>query len=417
MPYSLGLTLYGLAHRGEMAEPVERPPRPSGRLVWLHAAALDDLPAIARLAARLGVRADAPSILVTAPGPVDLAQTTLAGPPFGQQPGTPPPKGPIRQTVPLDTLTDVRLFLDHWRPDATVLTGGELRPALIREAADRGIPLLLLDAGAPHILRGRDGWWPGLIRSLLGTFRAVHAVDEVAARALRRGGAQPDAVRVAGRMEHPSAALTCTEAERASLAHLLTTRPVWFVAGLPEAEEEAVIEAHRAALRLAHRLLLIVAPQDPGRVGPLAARMQVEENWLVARRSAEEEPDAEVQAYITDGCTEFGLWYRLAPVTFLGGSLSTLGCLRDPMEAAALGSAILHGPRAGRHAAALARLGAARAAVGVACGPSLGAALGEMLAPDRVARLAQAAWTVTSDGAETTDRALAAIADAMAHRT
>ena len=41
--------------------------------------------------------------------------------------------------------------------------------------------------------------------------------------------------------------------------------------------------------------------------------------------------------------------------------------------------------------------------VAVASANDLGDALGDLLAPDRAARLAQAAWAVASDGAEVTE--------------
>jgi 3-deoxy-D-manno-octulosonic-acid transferase len=40
-------------------------------------------------------------------------------------------------------------------------------------------------------------------------------------------------------------------------------------------------------------------------------------------------------------------------------------------------------------------------------------ALGDLLAPDRAARLAQAAWTVVSDGAEATEALLARLRRAL----
>ena len=43
--------------------------------------------------------------------------------------------------------------------------------------------------------------------------------------------------------------MPCLEAERAALARLFTARPVWFATSLPEAEEDAVITAHRTFLR------------------------------------------------------------------------------------------------------------------------------------------------------------------------
>jgi 3-deoxy-D-manno-octulosonic-acid transferase len=137
--------------------------------------------------------------------------------------------------------------------------------------------------------------------------------------------------------------------------------------------------------------------------------MQDTEGWAVARRSLEDQPDPEVQVYITDADTELGLWYRLAPITYLAGSLSKKGAVRDPMEPAALGSAIIHGPKAGRYGAAMGRLAASQATNLVGSSSDLAEALGELLAPDRAAKLAQAAWIVASDGAEATDMAMVTI--------
>lgn len=394
MAYSLGLTLYNLAHR-QAPGPVEpRPDRPPGRLVWLHAPSADAARPLAALADRLHDSMDV-AVLLTLPEP---------------HPSLP---GVILQPPPPDTPSEARAFLDHWQPAAGIMAEGELRPALIHEAQERQIPLVMVDAREPFLPRGRDGWWPGLMRALLSGFRAVLTVDEPAARTFRRAGAPPGAVTAPGRLEQPSAALPCTEAERAALARLIATRPVWYAARLPESEETQIIDAHRAVLRLAHRMLLILSPADPARAAELASRMEQREGWSVARRSAEEEPDPDDQVYLADVPGEDGLWYRLAPVTFLGGSLSAQGCLVDPLQPAALGSAVLYGPRGGAHGAMIGRMAAAQAAIMVSSAPDLAENLGELLAPDRAARYAQAAWAVTSDGAEVTDRVVALVRDIL----
>lgn len=391
MAYSLGLTLYNLANRAAVATPVDRPPRPAGTLVWLHSPGPDSAAQMAGLAAKLE-EDHSLNILLTG-----------ATAPLTRHPGV------IWQPAPQDNTAEARAMLDHWQPNLIAFAEGELRPALLHEAHERRIPVALVDARTPSILRGREGWWPGLLRGLLGSFSTVLAVDQTAARALRRAGADAKTVHVTGRMEYPSAVLPCIESERTALALLLHTRPVWFAAGLPEAEETAVITAHRSAMKLAHRLLLILSPQDPARIPALAARMEQDEGWTIACRSSEEEPEPDVQVFITEPNAEFGLWYRLAPITYIGGGLGAAGISRDPMEAAALGSAIIHGPRGGQFGAALGRLASGAATSLVADANDLATTLGEMLSPDRVARLAQAAWAVESDGAEATEKTVTAL--------
>ncbi|HMO06154.1 MAG TPA: glycosyltransferase N-terminal domain-containing protein [Paracoccaceae bacterium] len=397
MVQPIGLALYGLGHREPDGAPPARPDRPEGRLVWLHAANEDAGRAQAALARRLAEGGLA--VLATGPVPLDA-----------------PVPGLLRDVMPAESQGAVRGFLGHWRPDALVATDGELRPVLAHEAVARGIPLLMAEARAPRFPAGRSGWFPGLMRATLGAFARIYALDEPAARAFRKAGAVPDRVTATGRMEQPSAALPCTEAERAALASLLATRPVWLAAALPEAEEAHVIEAHRTALRHAHRLLLIVAPDNPARAQPLADRMEQVEGWIVARRASEEEPDPDVQVLMADGTAELGLWLRLSPKTYLGGSL-TAGCLCDPMAPAALGSAIVHGPRSGVHGAALGRIAAAQASALVGSAADLAEAVAELLAPDRAARLAQAAWGVASEGAEVTDRITADLRALVAGRS
>lgn len=395
MAYSLGLTLYNLANRGAAASDTVWPKRPAGPLVWLHAPGEDSLPQMIGLSQRLE-EDHGLNILLTSDTAPDFRHT-----------------GIVWQPTPADNPAEARRMLDHWKPDVIALAEGELRPALLHEAHERRIPSALVDARAPVIMRGREGWWPGLMRGLLGAFDAVITIDGPAARAFRRAGVNPKCVQVTGRMETPSTVLPCAEAERAALATLLATRPVWFAAGLPEAEEAAVIAAHRGAMKLAHRLLLILSPQDPARIPALVDRMEQEEGWVVASRCREEEPDPDVQVYISEPGVEFGLWYRLAPITYLGGGMTDTGISRDPMEAAALGSAIIHGPRAGAFGATLGRLAATQATSLVRNAAELGSSLAELLSPDKSARLAQAAWAVQSDGAEATDKVIKVICDLL----
>lgn len=386
MPASLGLTLYNLGQRREQTEGTARPPRPAGRLVWLHAPDEGLVSPMQALARRL-VQEDGLPVLLTAPGEVSAHSGVLVQPP------------------PADSPAEARGFLDHWQPEIAIFAGGQLRPAVMHEASERRIPMLVVNGKAPAFLRERDGWYPGLMRSALARFRGIMAVDEAAARAFRKGGAALSAVAVTGRMEEESVVLPALDAERAALAHLLAARPVWFAAGVTEAEEVAVLQAHRMALQHSHRLLLILLPDDPSRAAPLARRLEAE-GWAVAQRAQEEEPESDIEVFVADNPAEYGLWYRLAPVSFLGGSLMGKGPTRNPMEAAALGSAILHGPRTGQSGPIFGRLGAARATRAVASATDLGDALGDLLAPDRAARLAQAAWSVASEGAEVTETIL-----------
>lgn len=400
MARSLALALYLLAagRRGTEPEPA-RADRPAGTLVWMHLGAGSGRKRLAQLARRLAELRPGLSFLVTAGGP--------APPDTG---GFPAATATDRQ--PPERTASVAAFLDHWRPDLALFAGVSLPPALLVAAHDRAVPLILADIRMTAAEESAWRWRRRLAGSLLGRFARVLAQDPETAGRLRAIGGRQLPVEVAGRIEETSEPLPGNEAERAALAALLATRPVWLAVACPETEEEAVIAAHARAMGLAHRMLLILVPAEMARADALAERIG-REGWIVARRSRDEEPDPEVQVFLADGEAELGLWYRLAPVTFMGGTLVPGGTGRNPFEPAALGSAILHGPHPGPYPEAYALLAEARAARLVPDPGALAGAITDLIAPDRAALLAHNAWAASSGGAEVTDRVAGAVLAAL----
>lgn len=383
MAPSFGLTLYNLRPRKASEAVPHWPERKPGILIWLHAPSAKAARGLPELCGRL-IEDEGHSVLVTCPEAIALPANVSLQPP------------------PLDDPIHAKAFLDHWRPSVAVFTEGELRPAILHDARQRGMLLMMADASKPYLIAERDGWFPGLVKSSLQCFAQILTLDDAAARSFRKAGASASCVRITGRLEEASAALRCLEAERASMADILASRPVWLAAGLPKSEEDFVIAAHRAALNGAHRLLLIIAPETPERAPALVEKLTAA-GFITATRDSDEEPDYDVEVFITDGQTEMGLWYRLAPVTFIGGSLAGAGALRNPMEAAALGSAIIAGTRTGPYAQSFIRLDEAKASRIINAPRELIDAVNDLLSPDKAARLAQAAWIAASDGAEVTE--------------
>jgi 3-deoxy-D-manno-octulosonic-acid transferase len=388
MAYSLGLTLYNLAGRppAGVVSLTPRPQRPLGRLIWLHAPDEESLAILCRLAEEIQDQ-DGHPVLISGPMGVMSCEAALQVP------------------APWDAPREAQDFLDYWRPDIAVFAGGEVMPAVLHECQARKLPCLMIAAQAPHLPKGREGWFPGLVKSAMQVFSHILVQDEANERAFRKAGAEPGQIRILGRMAEASVALDYVESDRAAMAQMLAARPIWLAADVSREEIPLVLDAHARAMQLAHRLLLILVPQDPSVAPALVEKLEADRNWRAALRRADQDPEPETEVLLAEA-QEYGLWYRLAPVTFLGGSLEGQGCARNPMEPAALGSAILYGPRAGEYGTAFGRLGAARAARMVASGGDLAEALSDLLSPDRAARQAAAAWDVASDGTEATETVL-----------
>ena len=300
-------------------------------------------------------------------------------------------------------MTAADALIEATRPRCLLLLGADMPGALITAAVQRDIPVVLGEAR----FGAADTRWSlraGMRRDLLRQMRAVLLADPASLATAIRMGADPARLIMTGPVAAIHEPLPCTEPERQALAELMQARHSWLAAAIPEDEEQAVLDAHMAALRQSHRALLFCAPRDPARIEPLANAIEAA-GLNVALRIRDEDPTDEVQVVITDGLTELGLWYRLAPVTYLGGTLNGDDhAARHPFEPAALGSAIVHGPATGRHQTEWRQLDGAGAARQVANAAELANAIAELTQPEMIAALASNAWTVSTGGADVTLR-------------
>ncbi len=390
----LRLALMRLKRPGHAAGAVAELPRPDGPLLWVQIGAEtlgETAPGAVLLLARL--RQLRPELRVI-----------LVAPPWPQW-----PEAVQRVDLPRDCPATARHLLAHLRPRMILLLGNELPPALISEAVRAGVKLILADAQMAPLGPRRGLFARAVQHALLRRLAHVSVRDQDSLAPLIRLGADPRRIEVGGVMGTPPEPLRCSEAERASIAALTRTRPVWLAAAVPAAEIEAVLAAHEQAQHHAHRMLLLLAPDTEECGAELAARIEAG-GWTVSRRSQEGEPDADTEIFVADEAGEYGLWYRIAPVCYMGGTLSgAAGHGRSPFEAAALGSAILHGPQTAPFGADYARLDEARAARTIYDERSLGEAVADLMAPDRAAILAHNAWAVTSGGAAAAESVVRAV--------
>jgi 3-deoxy-D-manno-octulosonic-acid transferase len=251
----------------------------------------------------------------------------------------------------------------------------------------------------------------GLARALLTRFDRILAQDALAGDPLTRLGADPDRLTVVGTLKEGAAPLPDSEAERLRITRAFAGRPVWLAASTHPGEEEIVAAAHLRARRSLPLLALILVPRHPNR-GDAIAELLRAKGLQVAQRSKDEPIAPDTDVYLADTLGEMGIWYRMASVSFVGGSLVDVGG-HNPFEPALLGSAILHGPHVRNFIDGYRRLAGADAAVLVRSEPELVEALVATMAPDRAAAMASNAWAACSEGAEVTDAVLAAIGDLL----
>jgi 3-deoxy-D-manno-octulosonic-acid transferase len=350
--------------------------RPAGPLVWIHGASVGEL--ISALPLIETIHAREVNVLVTS-GTVtssELAAQRL-------------PAGAIHQFAPIDVPAYVRRFFDHWRPDLALFVESDLWPNRIIEASRRRVPMILINGRLSENSYRRWRRLPAAIADLLERFDLCLAGTLADAERLSMLGAPH--LFVTGNLKLDVPAPPCNQSHLAILRQAIGNRPMVAAASTHEGEEDATIEAHRRLAPNFPGLLTLIAPRHPERGPEIAERITAA--GLTARlRSRGELPNAATDIYVADTLGELGLIYRLAPAVFIGGSLVRHGG-QNPIEAAKLGAAIVHGPHVWNFAEIYAALDEAHGAELVADPNQLTGRLGMLLAhPAACERVAENAY-------------------------
>lgn len=373
--------------------------RPQGEVVWAHATSNDRLAALAELGLRLKSLRPGLSMLITqerADMDPDVSFPDVAD----------------AEVLESDHPMSTRLFLEHWKPDICLWAGGGLMPNLISQAAEQGVPMFLIDVDVDDFPTRRHKWFPDLTRESLEQFEIILATSGPAATELHNIGVATDKVTVTGRLRGGISPAPFPEEDLSAVAQNLLGRPVWLAAHVQADEFKAILTAHRIALRLVHRLLMVVVVTNPDDITGLGDLL-VQSGLRYVKWELGDEIDDNVQVLISDGVDDLGLWYRAAPLTFMASSLNVGQAGRDPLDAVALGSAVLFGPHVSDHRAVYSRLVAVGAGRTVGDGEGLGAAVIRLIAPDHAAAMALAGWEVATEGAQLTDTLIELIQDRL----
>lgn len=301
--------------------------RPQGPLIWAHGASVGEMLAVVPLVE--GLRARNFNVLVTS-GTVTsarLAERRL-------------PPGAVHQFIPVDTPRYTERFLERWQPNLALLAESDLWPNLIIGAAGKNIPLILINGRISERSFTRWRYLPKTIHALLKNFDLCLAQSNGDGERLSELGAPR--VTVTGNLKLDVPAPPVDAGKLAAMRTVMRDRPMIAAASTHPGEEAVIIDAHRRLRQRFPGLVTIIAPRHPER-GAGVVEIASAAGLNAVSRSRGLLPDRGTDVYVADTIGELGLVYRLAPIVFMGGSLVRHGG-QNPIEAAKLGAAILHGP-------------------------------------------------------------------------
>jgi 3-deoxy-D-manno-octulosonic-acid transferase len=372
--------------------------RPEGRIVWMHGASIGEclslLPCMEEFIGR-GFR-----IVVTS-GSVGSARVL----------GERLPAGSIHQFFPLDIYQYALRFLNHWRPEIVLVAESEIWPNIFRAIKKRRLPLVIINARLSPTSFNRWRRARKVAAEVFGMIDLCLAQTKEDGERFAALGTKH--VREVGNMKFDAQPPPTDPAELSDLSGRIGARPTWAAVSTHHGEEEIVANAHLTLRSQLPALLTIIVPRDPRRADAIA-QILVRKGLRFARRSEDAIIGNDTEIYLIDTLGETGLIYRLCKLAFIGRSLTAKGG-QNPIEAAKLNCAILHGPHVGNFREVYAALGDGKGAFVVEDRQNLSNAVALLLSTAQALRhTARNAAHIAEEHSGATARVMQAIAPYLA---
>lgn len=301
--------------------------RPNKSLLWIHAVSVGE--AVAALTVIQAVLKKCPEVHVL------LTTTTVSSARVIQKRL---PKNVIHQYCPVDTPQAVTRFLNHWQPDLAIWIESEIWPNLMHQTQERGIPTVLLNGRMS--LKSFSKWQKlkGMISPLLNRLSLCAVQSEEQASFFRTLGATE--IAIMGNAKGMMTPLEVDPTKYNAFKQELGDRPLWLIASTHPGEEEIVFKTHKILRKTYPTLLTILIPRHVERAASLY-QLALKEGIPSTLHSTPVSLK-DVELYIGDTLGEMSLFYALSPLVVMGATFVPRGG-HNPIEAAQLGSFILHG--------------------------------------------------------------------------
>jgi 3-deoxy-D-manno-octulosonic-acid transferase len=324
-------------------------PRPHGRLAWVQSESAADALALLPLLDQLVLRGFEVLVSTRSLAAARAIKARL-------------PAGSFHQYMPLDGPRFVTRFLDHWQPDLVLMGGAAFWPNLLADLDRRRMPVVMVNAHLGDQAYARWCRMPMLTATLMQRIDLCLAQSPAAAERFSTLGMR--IVQVCGDPVLDAPAPVADPLAVSTLAGRIGARPVWVAALTHVEEDDTILGVHEQLLERYTDLVTILVPRQAAH-GPALAARAAARVLSVALQSRTGVPAHLPCLYIVDSLADLGVCYRAAGLAFLGRSLNDPGGGRNPIDAAKLGCAILHGPNVEDFAAIYEELDAAEGAAAV----------------------------------------------------
>lgn len=228
--------------------------------------------------------------------------------------------------LPIDQRPLIEHFIELNQPRILLLMETELWPNLLEITFVKQIPRLLLNARLSEKSAKGYGKFKRLTVPMLNQLDFIAAQDVASLQRFIELGKKSNQIQVLGNVKFDISAPPhfIEQAQQLKQVWHLEDRKIIVLASTHAPEEQDILIALSPALKQDLSLVCIVVPRHPERfdeVFQIATALRLH----VRRRSLEQIITADTQVYLADSMGELWLWYALAQVAYVGGSLNEPG--------------------------------------------------------------------------------------------
>lgn len=255
-------------------------------------------------------------------------------------------QGEVYQSfVPVDEAGVIGRFLQHVQPIGALFVETELWANTLAQLSAQHIPSILINGRLSE--KSFTGYqkYQQLSQSMMDNLDLIIAQDSDSAKRFRQLGATSDKIRIANSLKWSSQTnpIMLAKAKQFISQNALQNRTIIVASSTHEGEETMILESFATLQQELpdKNLLLIVVPRHPERFDEVATLIEKDEFNFI-KRSSQQAITPDTTVFLADTMGELGMWYAVADIAIVGGSLVDIGG-HNPIEAAIVGKPIIMG--------------------------------------------------------------------------
>jgi len=309
--------------------------RGEGFLIWFHVASIGEAMSIIPLIDACIKEKRFDRILVTS---ITLSSGKILEKKFKNNPKI------NHQFLPLDMISFINKFLEHWNPNISVFIDSEVWPNLILKISEKKIPLLLINARITK--KSFDRWKlaTNFAKKIFEKFDLCIASNSQTENFLEVLGSKN--IKNYGNLKYSNVKDEINKELNINFLNEIKDRKIWCAASTHPSEEIFCANAHLKIKENYKNVLTIIIPRHIDRIKKITEQLS-KLNINLILSSELDKINNKTDIVLVNSYGEARKFYNVSKYVFLGKSLIK-ALIKDggqnPIEPARLGCKILHGP-------------------------------------------------------------------------